>query len=221
MRDALARLHRFVEENGPFDGVLGFSLGAALAMMYILDRESTHSAAPFAFAVLFSPIFIASPDQDYCAQLVERMLDDDHQAFRAAFPDGNFAPLLDVGGDTTAAAQRTFAEYLQTVLSMHSMVGMILSNTRLDFFEEGKADSIPRLLHPLLTKARVKIPTVYVTGEDDVPAIAEQSRVAKGLCIASLTHVHKHMGGHDIPYKKSDVETIILSIQTAVEDGVE
>jgi pimeloyl-ACP methyl ester carboxylesterase len=221
VRDALARLDDFVKEKGPFDGVLGFSLGAALAMIYMLDQQSKHSVSPFSFAVLFSPIFIASPDNNYCEELVRRMLDDDHKAFRAAFPDGDFAPLLDVGGDSSAAAKRTFAEYLQTVLSMHSMVGMVLPNTRLDFFGEGKAESIPRLLHPLLTKDRVKVPTVYVTGERDMPAIAEQSRVAKGLCMASLTHVHRHAGGHDIPFKRSDVKAIISLIKTAAEEAFE
>ncbi|KAI3320945.1 serine hydrolase FSH [Xylariaceae sp. AK1471] len=221
VRDALTRLDDFVKEKGPFDGVFGFSLGSALAMAYMLDRQSRQSACPFSFAVLFSPIFIASPDGSYCEEVVRRMLDDDHEPFRSAFPDGDFAPLLDIGGDAPAIAKKTFAMYLQTVLSMHSMVGMVLPNTQLDFFGKGKTDAIPRLLHPLLSEDRVKIPTVYVTGERDMPAIAEQSRVAKGLCMASLTHSHTHAGGHDIPFKRSDVKAIVSSIRMAAEEAFE
>jgi pimeloyl-ACP methyl ester carboxylesterase len=222
VQDALSWLDQFVEENGPFDGVFGFSLGSALAIAYILDRQQRHASPPFSFAVFFSPIFVASPDAGYCTDLLARMLDDDHAAFRAAFPDGDFAPLLDVGtsspGDSVpAAAKRTFAEYLQTVLSMHSTMGMILPNTRLDFFSGGRLDAIPRLLHPLLTKSRVRIPVVYVTGGKDSPAIAEQSRVAKDLCMAPMTQVYKHARGHDIPFQKSDVQAIVSLIEITTE----
>ncbi|KAI1756767.1 serine hydrolase FSH [Xylaria castorea] len=219
VRDALTRLDEFVKEKGPFDGVLGFSLGSALAMAYMLDQQSRLSPCPFSFAILFSPIFIASPDGSYCEDLVRRMMDDDHEPFRSAFPDGDFVPLLDVGVDASAAAKRTFAVYLQTVLSMHSMVGMVLPNTQLDFFDKGKIEAIPRLLHPLLSKDRIRVPTVFVTGEKDTPSIAEQSRVAKGLCTPSLVHVHTHGGGHDIPFKRSDVKVIVSSIEVASEES--
>lgn len=226
VRDALTRLEDFVQEKGPFDGVFGFSLGAALAITYILDHQKRQLPGPFSFAVLFSPVFIASPDASYCESLVRRMLDDDHEAFRAAFPEGDFAPFLDVGsGDDndglgpTAAAKRTFAGYLWTVLSMHATVGMVLPDTRLDFFGDGNADAIPRLFHPLLIGHRLNIPTVLVTGENDLPAIAEQSRVAKGLCMARMTYEHRHRGGHEIPFKRSDVKAIVSLIENAAEDA--
>ncbi|KAF1970334.1 hypothetical protein BU23DRAFT_582091 [Bimuria novae-zelandiae CBS 107.79] len=182
VQDALDRLDHFIKEKGPFDGVLGFSLGAALAMIYILDQQARHATSPFLFAVLFSPIFIASPDKTYCRELVTQMLDDKHEVFRAAFPDGEFARLLD----------RTFSEYLQTVMSMRSMVGM-----------------------------RVRIPTVCVTGEKDHSTIVEQSRAARELCMPSLTLVHTHRGGHDIPFTRSDVKSIASSIRNVAEEMVE
>lgn len=217
MRQALIRLDDFIKENGPFDGVFGFSLGASLAMAYMMDQQRRR-ATPFCFAVLFSPIFIASPDNDYCEQLVMRLLDDNHTAFRSAFPDGDFMPLLGLSAST---AEHTFVKYLQIVLSMHSMVGMILPNTRLDFFGERKAEVMPRLLHPLLVEDRIQIPTVHVTGSKDVPSMAEQSRVAHGLCNASLARAHSHMGGHEVPFKKSDVKAVISSIKLAAEEAYE
>lgn len=214
MREALGRLNAFIEENGPFDGVFGFSLGASLAMAYMLVQQQRRQATPFCFAVLFSPIFIASPDECYCEELVQRLLDNDHTAFQVAFPHGDFMPLLE------QAAERTLAGYLQVVLLMQLMgVGEILPNTNVDFLGAGRPEGFPRLMHPLLLQDRVRIPTVHVTGQKDTESMAEQSRVAQALCTPSFVWAHKHDGGHDVPFKRSDVQAIVSSIQAAAEEG--
>ncbi|KIX00551.1 uncharacterized protein Z518_09616 [Rhinocladiella mackenziei CBS 650.93] len=216
MRETLQRIDVFVKENGPFNGVLGFSLGSAMAISYILDqqRRNPDTRPPFCFALLFSPIFVASAD-DHCYEgLVNRILDDDHANFRGEFPDGDFASLLD------SKEECIFSEYLKVVLSMHSSVGNILPNTRLDFLSfEAQAGNVPRLLHPEIYKERIRIPTVHVSGEKDIYAMAEQTRVAEGLCTPSLAQVHRHDGGHDIPFKRSDVQTIISMAKVAAEKG--
>lgn len=214
VREALDRLEVFIQEHGPFDGVFGFSLGAALAISYMLDRQRKHAPAPFSFAVFFSPIFIASPDESYCEQLLQRWLDDDHTVFRSEFPGGEFMPLLD------DSSERTLAEYLRVVLLMQSMgVGMILPNTTIDFLGAGEVAGIPRLVHPDLLRERIRIPTVHVTGRKDSPYIGEQSRIAQKLCSASIMRVHEHDGGHDVPYKRSDVKNIVSSIQATAKEG--
>lgn len=216
MRDALHRIHTFIRQNGPFDGVLGFSLGSAMAISYILDqqRKSPDARPPFAFALLFSPIFIASPDDNYYKSLVDRILDDDHSNFRLAFPHGDFASLLDFKDD------RIFSQYLKVVLSMHSSVGDVLPNTRLDFISfEAQARNVPRLLHPEIYNERVRIPIVHVSGTLDVYAMAEQSRVAEGLYTPSLTQLFRHPGGHDIPFKSSEVSIIASMVKDAAEMG--
>lgn len=216
MREALDRIEIFIKRKGPFDGVLGFSLGSAMAISYILDqqRKNPDGQPPFGFGLFFSPIFIASSD-DHCYEaLVDRILDDDHSDFRAEFPDGDFSSLLQ------SEDERVFTEYLKVVLSMHSSVGNILPNTRLDFLSfEAQAGHVPRLLHPRIYKDRVRMPTVYVSGEKDVYAMAEQSRVAQGLFTPSLTQPYRHDGGHDIPYKRSEVSTIISMTKKAAENG--
>lgn len=216
MREALHRIDIFVKDKGPFDGVLGFSLGSAMAVSYILDqqRKNPDTRQPFCFALLFSPIFIASPDDHCYKSLVDRILDDEHADFRAEFPDGDFASLLN------SKDERIFTEYLKVVLSMHSSVGNILPNTRLDFLSfEAQAGNVPRLLHPQIYKERIRIPTVHVSGEKDVYAMAEQSHVAEGLYTPSLAQVHRHDGGHDIPFKRSDILTIISMVKDAADKG--
>ncbi|KAK8079178.1 hypothetical protein PG994_002985 [Apiospora phragmitis] len=216
MREALHRIDKFIRQTGPFDGVLGFSLGSAMAVSYILDqqRRNPDSRPPFDFALFFSPIFVASPDDACYERLVDRILDDDHAEFRAEFPDGDSASLLG------SEEERVFTEYLKVVLSMHSSVGTSLPNTRLDFLSfEAQASNVPRLLHPDIYKERVRIPTVHVSGLNDVPAMEKQSQVAEGLYTPSLTQLYRHDGGHEIPFKKAEVMTIISMVNDTAEKG--
>ncbi|KAH8701451.1 serine hydrolase FSH [Phaeosphaeriaceae sp. PMI808] len=216
MHEALQRIDNFVRENGPFDGVLGFSLGSAMAISYILEhqRRNPDTQPPFYFAVLFSPIFVASADDHCYEDLVNCILDDDHANFRSEFPNGDFTSLL------ASKEERIFSEYLEIVLSMHTSVGNILPNTRLDFLSfEAQAGNVPRLLHPEIYKERIRIPTVHVSGEKDVYAMAKQTRVAEGLYTSSLLQTYRHNGGHDIPFKRSDVQAIISMIHVAAENG--
>ena len=214
MRDALSKIEGFIRDHGPFDGVFGFSLGAAVAISYILDQQSKHALTPFGFGVFFSTIFIASPDDSYCEGIFRRWLADDHAEFRSRFPDGNFMPLLNDATDQKLAA------YLQVVLSMQSMgVGEILPNVKGDLLAAAHPEGVPRLMHPDLLQARVKIPTVHVTGQKDSPYIRYQSRVGQGLCTSRMLRQHEHEGGHDLPFKRSDVDSIVRSINAMAEEA--
>jgi len=52
--ESVERCKRFVEENGPFDGVIGFSQGAALAILLCSIQELNEWNFGFNFVVLFS-----------------------------------------------------------------------------------------------------------------------------------------------------------------------
>jgi pimeloyl-ACP methyl ester carboxylesterase len=220
--EAYDRLDDFIRNHGPFDGVVGFSMGASLAMGYMLHhrRKSPDAGPPFSFAVLFSPSFICSADSDCYADLIRRLLDDEYSAFRLAFPSANAVSLL------KQEDERTFVGYLTAAMSLQASLDGILPNARFDFFTSGDHDgersgtqNIPRLLHPALVPERVAIPTLHITGKNEVSAMAEQSSVARGLCIASLARTYTHDGGHDVPFKRSDVTTIVSSIRAAAEEG--
>lgn len=214
MRDGLRIIDEFVIEHGPFDGVFGFSLGAAMAIAYLLDQKRKEALPPWSFAIFFSPIFIASPDDRYCEELLKRWLGDDHAEFRVKFPDGDCVSLL------KDAQERKYAEYLQLVLLIKSMgVGMILPNTTVNFLGAGNIEGVPRLVHYDLLPQRIKIPTVHVSGLRDSPYIREQSRVAQELCTSRVLRAHEHDGGHDIPFKRSDVHAIVRSIRAMAEEG--
>ncbi|CAI4214154.1 unnamed protein product [Parascedosporium putredinis] len=53
---ALDQLEAYIRSEGPFDGVIGFSQGAALAATYLIRTAQRHpaSALPFRLAIFFS-----------------------------------------------------------------------------------------------------------------------------------------------------------------------
>ncbi|KAJ5526484.1 hypothetical protein N7494_013134 [Penicillium frequentans] len=51
---ALDQLSSYVDAQGPFDGVMAFSAGAALAALYLLQHWEQGKPLPFRFAVFFS-----------------------------------------------------------------------------------------------------------------------------------------------------------------------
>lgn len=53
---ALSQLHRYIREEGPFDGIIGFSQGAVLISTYLiqLSQEQPDKPLPFRCAIFFS-----------------------------------------------------------------------------------------------------------------------------------------------------------------------
>ncbi|OBT82868.1 hypothetical protein VE02_08557 [Pseudogymnoascus sp. 03VT05] len=200
MRDALDNLDVFTNKHGPFDGVFGFSMGASIAIAYMLDHQSRYpeQRPPFGFAVLFSPIFVVSPDKACCEQVVQRLFNSENGAFRSAFPHANCTALL-----VDDLAGQTFAEYLQLVFSMQTLdTELTLPNNEPQFFLAGRADLVPRLLHPSLFHGRVHVPTVFVAGK------------MTGTMRVGMKHLL-----HEAPVDKSDVAAIVSSINEAAKEG--
>lgn len=52
--EALAQLDRYVEDEGPFDAVLGFSAGCTLASIYMMQKQQQGRQQPFKCAVFLS-----------------------------------------------------------------------------------------------------------------------------------------------------------------------
>ena len=69
-REALDRLHRIIKEDGPFQGVIGYSEGAYVAASLLLDFErqskSTGSKNPLTHAIFFSGWPPNDPDTAEC-----------------------------------------------------------------------------------------------------------------------------------------------------------
>lgn len=62
MLKALDDLDRYVEAQGPFDGVIAFSLGAMLASTLLIRRARLSAHTPFKMAIFFSGCMPSDPD---------------------------------------------------------------------------------------------------------------------------------------------------------------
>ena len=63
MSQALSQLHEYILEEGPFDGIIGFSQGASLAATYLIQFSQRHPSSPLPFrcAILFSGGHLRDP----------------------------------------------------------------------------------------------------------------------------------------------------------------
>ena len=70
LREVLDRLHRSIEEQGPFQGIIGYSEGAQIASTLLVDYERQSqlrgSKNPFTHAIFFSGWPPLDPDTAEC-----------------------------------------------------------------------------------------------------------------------------------------------------------
>jgi hypothetical protein len=66
VRDAYKFWYKVIEEQGPFDGVMGFSQGSVISVALLLHHAEEHPEAPptdlFRFAILFSCPYLPWPE---------------------------------------------------------------------------------------------------------------------------------------------------------------
>lgn len=213
IRDALDDLDDFIHDNGPFDGVIGFSQGASMAASYLLHHHARqpNQRPPFAFAVFLSSVAAFSPDENHSLPIVQRLLRQLYPAVRD-FPEGICKKL--------PQADAVFAKYLATTFKVARKIGAVLPGYDIAFFKPGgDPREVPRVVHPSLTTGRIAIPTVHFTGKTDHPAMVEQARVVCALCDQSVARVHQHAGGHGAPSRKGDVEMLAESMEWAVAES--
>ncbi|KAH0427987.1 DUF341 domain-containing protein [Colletotrichum camelliae] len=142
-----------VDELGPFDGILGFSQGASVALSYIYHQQVNGEESDFKFAVLFSSVVPFSADATYCESEIEELC-----AYRRTGTSTmDLAPRQQVFNDCLV---RTFQSALK--------IGAVLPDFNQDFFRD-VGGIVPRVLHPMLLSERIHIPTVHVAGRRDFP----------------------------------------------------
>ncbi|KAF4216629.1 hypothetical protein CNMCM8980_006511 [Aspergillus fumigatiaffinis] len=63
-----------IDEEGPFDGVIGFSQGASLALSILYHHQINrpHQPPPFRFAVFLCSVLSISPDPKFNADIIDK-----------------------------------------------------------------------------------------------------------------------------------------------------
>ncbi|KAK1637092.1 serine hydrolase FSH [Colletotrichum phormii] len=234
IQSSLDHLQDFIDDEGPFDGLLGFSQGGSLALAYLLQMAETMAANPgtpptFSFAVFLSTIVAFSPDPDFCSHLVTGLTPQDRDQVLAGFPRG--ASHNDYAALSGPPERDIFFSSLGKVLETSLAGGFIAHDTPLGLdallrpataATNSDIDHLPRIIHPAIASpdCRVPIPTVHVVGALDDPLLVSMSKLMEKLCVAPLTRSLVHDGGHDVPRKPRDVQALWSAVEWATREAM-
>lgn len=161
---AYALVREVLDEEGPFDGVVGFSQGAALAASLLLRHQATHPHGPdlFRLAVFAG----ASLPFDRASADPQRP-----NPYHAAVCPRTGAVRLEDGKPAAAVDTSLVNGFLAPLVP---------------------GDEPLHRYHPLREKARIAIPTVHILGRSD--PFYPQGRLLAELCAEPAVMVEHHMG---------------------------
>jgi hypothetical protein len=208
-------LYEVIEEEGPFDGVIAFSQGAALVMSMLMDHEINNAGARplFGFAALFSCPIALSPDTKL-----------NREVLRTATSKDGSEKAQDKTTDKAAPKHRFSLLLPENQLALAKDIGvkdLSDSESGSDDAEEDESDDelshIPRLYHPLMVTARVSVPTVHLYDPNE--AYARQFKFVTRLCDKFLMQEVSHSGGHGVPSEPKEVKACAAAIVKAMEKG--
>ncbi|TGO25151.1 hypothetical protein BPAE_0086g00160 [Botrytis paeoniae] len=188
---AIDRLEDFIDTQGPFDGILGFSQGAALAASYILHNSTRqHPRDDFRCAVFFCAI--------QCWDL-------DSPGFTLSY-DGKCRSL---GGPSKPPKVVCSTDDITSVFgaAYHPLL-------------KGNWDSETELLWPFGRSPLrwsplgcINIPTLHVIGSKDM--YRGDSTILTKFCTAANAHIVETNGGHEISRDPAMVRKVSNFLQTA------
>ncbi|KAL2140166.1 hypothetical protein VTI28DRAFT_4182 [Corynascus sepedonium] len=203
MAEAHEHLEATIDELGPFDGVLGFSQGGALAISYMYKKQMQHKIQPFKFAMIMSSVIPISANLSDCESVIQRLC--------VRSTDGN-TQLSSLDHDA-----RISTEVLERIIVEARKNRALLPNIDLSVYSAGgDVSSAPRLMHPQLLKGRIWTPTVHVTGKKDYPFMRVMSEVARGVCDPRMAKQLEHSGGHHPPQKAAEVKAVVRAMDWAI-----
>ncbi|MCJ1251310.1 hypothetical protein MMC30_008542 [Trapelia coarctata] len=244
IQSSLEHLQAFIDDEGPFDGLLGFSQGGSLALTYLLQEtldassppspssssSSLSTTPPFKFAIILSTIVAFSPDPSFCAPLLTTLSPAD-SALLSDFPH---CPTSAYKALSAPPSRAIFFESLGLVLGTSLRGGFIAPDTDLGLeylqtptlstpnTSNDDLPTLPRLIHPSLLPPdiRIRIPTIHVTGRKDEPALVAMSRLMEEVCVKGMVRSLSHEGGHDVPRGLRDVKALWGAVEWAVGEGL-
>ena len=226
--------HQLVEEaieaDGPFDGIVGFSQGAGLAVAYMLHQRMTKPDEPpkFKFALLFSTSFIVSPDPEYkkkdILQLFENLNHEDVEQFHglifnpaSAKSDFENAPYME---KLSQAERDLFKELGWEACNVYQTRNQLHINDKVTWIEklrkhELPPDAFPRFLNPVYTTEKLNIPTVHAWGRNDSAPLRRLAQIGRGLCEDGDAIVVEHSGRHELPTRREDAMATANAVEKA------
>ncbi|KAJ6788508.1 hypothetical protein PWT90_01622 [Aphanocladium album] len=204
MAEAVECLEDILETEGPFDGVFGFSQGAALTLSYLYQQQASESPVPVKFACLFSTAMPCSPDAEMGDSIISSL-----QALKYDITDRERQQEL-------AEDEQEFVEVLQKTIVGAAIDNSLLPWIDMDVYRYGERDAIPRVMYPSLLAEKIQIPTVHVWGQNDFEYMIRMAEVARSICEESRAKTVLHAGLHDIPKKQPEIKAVLRTIDWAM-----
>ncbi|KAF2690581.1 DUF341 domain protein [Lentithecium fluviatile CBS 122367] len=209
MDTAMQNLAETLEELGPFNGVLGFSQGAALAVSYMHRQQQRGEMARFEFALLFSSVMPCSATPTCCEDIIQGLI--------ACGRDVTDPEL--VKSPSLTGEERLFVQLLHRTIIPAKKQRQMLPDYDLAVYAGGDGVEAPRIMYPQLLRERIRIPTVHVTGKRDFHFMRAMSEVAYGLCDERMARKLEHSGGHEPPRNMAEVKAVTRALEWAVRQS--
>lgn len=180
-------LWSIIEEDGPYDGVIGFSQGAALAASFLLCHKyiKKHSASrgnagdPFKVAIFFNSVMLISPSESIGIDIGSRLQDQATKHDKFLRGDDSSSSTT-----TTSTPSSTHSdEYLFEELAIENHGTEVWSNIF----------GFP----PEAFYGRIETPTLHIIGKQD--QFAEHAHTLVELCRPDKAETILWDGGHEIP----------------------
>lgn len=181
-----------LDRDGPYDGVLVFSQGAALMASFLLYLQSQNQPSPFRFA-----IFV-------CGGVSYSVLED--RNVQVSPKARGWEKIMNACLDGIVASKDGQDPNSDFIFD---------SNASFDFHDVFGLD----VLQPSLRKLQINIPTVHVHGSKD--PTYPLSRQLEQFCNATCGISYNHGEGHVIPRKKQVSECMAKLVNWAMEMAIE
>jgi hypothetical protein len=201
MAQAVDYLEDLLEDEGPFDGIFGFSQGAALTLSYFYQQQAAANPLRAKFACLFSTAIPCSPDVGMGNTIISKL--------RALEYD--ITDRARCNSEDLTIAEQEFVDVLQ-----QTVVDAGIPWVDMDVYRYGECEAIPRVMYPSLLAQKIQIPTIHVWGQNDFEYMIKMAKVARSICEESMVKTVLHPGLHDIPKGPTEIRAVLRTIDWAM-----
>ncbi|KAF5534668.1 DUF341 domain-containing protein [Fusarium mexicanum] len=203
---AINVLEETLEDQGPFDGIFGFSQGSALTLSYLYQQQTAGKPAAVKFACLFSSAMPCSPDASLGSTIISHLR---AMEYDITDPSNN-------SGKGLTSKEQQFVEILQETVVDAATRDSTFPWTDLDIYRHGELHDIPRVLYSSVMAQKILLPTVHVWGRNDVAYMIKMAELCRGICDDSNSRTVLHSGLHEVPKKQTDIKAVVRNIDWAL-----
>ncbi|OJJ65680.1 hypothetical protein ASPBRDRAFT_189858 [Aspergillus brasiliensis CBS 101740] len=242
VRDAHDLIQDVIEDDGPFDGVIGFSQGASLALSMLYHHEICHPdrPPPFRFAIFFCAVLSISPDPMFNADIIAKYSryyrqvkhKEEGEKDKTTMEELQRASLLQDNNRSAVTHKLSRLKNHRAILLLPgqkaalvkeilALVRQLVDNSaehdhaaRTQWNTRGGMEGFPRVYHPLVNMQRISIPTVHIIGRSD--PLRPHSELEARLCSKGLTRVVEFEGVHKVPHRMNDVQAVLKAVEWAM-----